>query len=187
MLAALLRGHQQEIVVAWAEEVRKLPGSRCAQHPASEIRPWLVAGVEAAIEDFSTGAGDATEAHLEGLVSSWQQMGFDIWEATEALLLFREAVMPILEEAWPGRSGEAKEAIHALNGYLRFLAGRFGDLFAEAQRTELCKSEERFRTIADFTYDWQYWIDCQTTIGRYCWAFLRQVVGASAANGERRV
>jgi len=29
--------------------------------------------------------------------------------------------------------------------------------------------------------------ECQTTIRRYCWAFLRQVVGASAANGERRV
>ena len=25
--------------------------------------------------------------------------------------------------------------------------------------TELRESEERFRTVADFTYDWEYWLD----------------------------
>jgi PAS domain S-box-containing protein len=45
---------------------------------------------------------------------------------------------------------------------------RLADLLAEADqvRTELARSEEKFRTVADHTYDWEYWRNPE---GRLVW------------------
>jgi PAS domain S-box-containing protein len=86
-------------------------------------------------------------------------MGFDISEVTEVLLLFRDATLPIIEQPYPTGSTEFRETVFALDTYLRFVVGRFGHLYAEAMESELRESEERFRTLADFTYDWEYWLN----------------------------
>jgi PAS domain S-box-containing protein len=46
-----------------------------------------------------------------------------------------------------------------LDACLRSVIGRFVSLYAQAMKAELRESEERFRTIADYTYDWAYWLD----------------------------
>jgi PAS domain S-box-containing protein len=77
----------------------------------------------------------------------------------EGLLIFKEAALPVIQQAGLTGSAEIDEAMTALDTYLRFVAGRSGHLYTEVMETELRKSEERFRTIAAFTYDWQYWLD----------------------------
>jgi PAS domain S-box-containing protein len=86
-------------------------------------------------------------------------MEFDISEVTEGLLLLKEAALPVIQQAFRADSTERQEAITALETYLRFAVGRFGRLYAEAMEWELRESEERFRTVAEFTYDWEYWIN----------------------------
>ena len=157
-LAALLRRHQDEIATAWAGMARSLPGSRYREHSVNEIRSWLSRGVAAAVETLSTGSYEASEAHLKDVSLARLRMGFDVSEVIEALWLFKEAVLPIIRRAHPAGSAEGAEAVADVDTYLRFVIGRLGRLYAEAMELELRESEERFRTMADFTYDWEYWL-----------------------------
>jgi PAS domain S-box-containing protein len=86
-------------------------------------------------------------------------MEFDISEVTEGVLLLKEAALPVIQQAYRTGSAESHEAITALETYLRFAVGRFGHLYAEAMEKELREIGERFRTLADFTYDWEYWLN----------------------------
>ncbi len=158
-LAGLLRDHQDEIAAAWAEQVRNLPNSRYGHYALDEVLTWLSRGVAAAIEALSTGSYEATEAHLGDISPTRLQMGFDISEVTEALLLFKESTAPVIKKACLDGSIEFDAAMAVLDKYLRFAVSRFGHLYAEAMERELRASEERFRTLADFTYDWEYWFD----------------------------
>ncbi len=158
-LAALLGGHQDAIAATWADMAHNLPGTRYAEHSVAEIRPWLSRGVAAAVETLSTGSYEATEAHLRDISRTRLQLEFDISEVTEGLLLLKEAALPVIQQACRAGSAENHEAVTALETYLRFTVGRFGHLYAEAMESELRESEERFRTLADFTYDWEYWLN----------------------------
>jgi|GEM_PF-1888467 len=157
-LAAQLSRYQDDVATTWSEMARNLPASRYADQSIAEIRACLSRAVAAAIQTLSTGSYEATEAHLESMARTRSQMDFDISEITEALLLLRDAALPVIQRAFPAGSTEIHEAIAALDSYIRFAVGRFGHLYAEAMEQELKESEERFRALADFTYDWEYWL-----------------------------
>jgi PAS domain S-box-containing protein len=157
-LAALFSRQQAEIAVTWAEMAYNLPGTQYAEHSFAELRSCLSRGVVAAVETLSTGSYEPTEAHLQDLSRTRSQMNFDISEVTEALLLLKEAALPFIQRAYPAGSPKIDEAIAALETYLRFAVGRLGHLYAEAIEKELKESEERFRALAEFTYDWEYWL-----------------------------
>ncbi len=157
-LADLLCRYQDDIVGRWTGLVRQLPGSQYAEGSLDEIRSCLSRGLAAAVETLSTGCYEATEAHLADISCMRSQMDFDISEIAEALLLLQEAARPVIQQSYPAGSSRLQEAIVALETYLRFTVGCFGHLYAEAMREELKNSEERFRTLANFTYDWEYWL-----------------------------
>ena len=158
-LAALLGRHQGGIATTWAEMVHNRPGTRYAEHPVAEIRSWLAHGVAAAVETLSSGSYEATDAYLWDMSLTRLRMGFDISEVIEGLLLLREATLPVIQQTYLAGSTEIDGARTALDTYLRFMVGRFGHRYAEAMDRELRESEERFRTLADFTYDWEYWLN----------------------------
>jgi PAS domain S-box-containing protein len=160
-LAALLNQYQESIAASWAEMARDLPTSRYRDYPLEEVSSWLSQAVSAAIDALSTGSYEATETHLREISLSRLQMGFGISEVIEGLLLFQEATLPVILQAYSAGSGELHQALAALGTYLRFKTSRFGHLYAVAADAELRKSEERFRTVADFTYDWEYWLDAE--------------------------
>ncbi|MGD8475105.1 MAG: PAS domain S-box protein [Anaerolineae bacterium] len=157
-LAAQFSRYQDDVATTWAEMARNLPGSRYADQSIAEIRACLSRAFAAAIQTLSTGSYEATEAHLESMARTRSQMDFDISEITEVLLLLKDAALPVIQWAFPAGSTEIHEAIAALDSYIRFAVGRFGHLYAEAMEQELKESEERFRALADFTYDWEYWL-----------------------------
>ncbi len=57
----------------------------------------------------------------------------------------------------------ASDYVNKSAGYLFKLPGLLENAYTHAQFTrkqkELLKSEERFRLLADYTYDWEYWIN----------------------------
>jgi PAS domain S-box-containing protein len=158
-LAAQLGRNQDHIASTWAAMTHNLSGTRYADHSVAEIQSWLAHGVAAAVETLSTGSYEAMEAYLRDMSSTRLQMGFDISDVTEGLLLFKDAALPSIQQTCRPDSPEIQEAIMALETYLRFAVSRFGHFYAEAMETELRESEERFRTLADFTYDWEYWLN----------------------------
>lgn len=157
-VAALLSRHQDEILAAWAKMAQEIPGSRYRQYTLDEIRTWLSLETEATIKTLSTGSYEPTKSYLRDVALGSLESGFGISEVIEGLLLFREAALPIIQRAYPQDDGQLQETIAVLDAYLRFKVGRFGHLYAEATDRELRRSEQRFRTVADFAYDWEYWV-----------------------------
>jgi PAS domain S-box-containing protein len=157
-LLALLADHEDEIATIWSEVVHNLPGTRYAEHSVAEIRSWLSRAITAAIEALSCGSYEGTEAYLRDMSLTRLEMEFDISEVTEGLLLFKEAVLRVARQAPWTDLAQLDEIAAAVDTYLRFVVCRFGHLYAEAMKNDLVESEERFRTVADFTFDWEYWL-----------------------------
>jgi len=158
-LASLLWQHHEEIATAWAEKVRNLPGTRYAEHSISEIRSWLSSEIAVAVETLSSGAYEAVEVHLRDVSLTCLQMGFSISEVTGGLLVFQETAFLAIQQACLLGSAEIGDAMARLDVYLGFVMSCFVRSYTATMEKELRESEERFRTIADFAYDWQYWLD----------------------------
>ena len=130
-LTALLDRHRGEIATAWAEMVYRLPDSHYREQPLEELRASTMRGLWAIIEALSSGSYAALEAYLTDVSLTRLEMGFDISEVIEALLLSKDAALPVIWRAFPPSSVEAQEAIAQLDGCLRCMIGRFGKLYAE--------------------------------------------------------
>jgi PAS domain S-box-containing protein len=157
-LADLLDQHRDEILAAWARSAQRLPDSRYSQYTLEEICAWLSLETEATLETLSTGSYEPTEAYLRNIALGSLEAGFGIAELIEGLLLFREAALPVIHRAYAQDGAQLEAAIAVLDAYLRLKVGRFGHIYAEAMEAELRRSEQRFRTVADFAYDWEYWV-----------------------------
>jgi signal transduction histidine kinase len=136
-LAALLEQHQDEIITIWAEMSQDIPGSRYGDYALGEIRAWLTLETEATIKTLSTGSYEPTEAYLRDVALGSLESGFGIAEVIEGLLLFREAVLPVLRRAYAGDDSQLDAATALLDAYLRLKVGRFGHLYAEAMDREM--------------------------------------------------
>jgi len=145
VLTVLLDRHREEIAAVWAEMVQRLPDSHYRARPLAELRASTMRGLGAIIEALTTGSYAALESYLSDVSLNRLGMGFDIAEVITALLLCKEAALPIIWEAYPLGSGEAHEAIAQLDDCLRHLIGRFGHLYAAAMHKSL---EEQQRRIA---------------------------------------
>jgi PAS domain S-box-containing protein len=183
-LATELSRHQSDVATTWAEMARNLPGTRYAERSLGEIRACLSRGIAAAVKTLSTGCYEAAEVHLKDIARTRSQMDFDISEIAEVLLLLKDAALPVIQRAYPAGSIEIHEAMTALETYIRFTVGRFGHLYAKAIEKELKESEERFRALADFTYDWEYWL---TPGGHYVYVSpsCERITGYSADEFKR--
>ena len=148
-LAALLSLHQEEIAAAWAGAVHDLPDTQYNQRPLDGLRSSAARGVGAFVETLATGLHQAIEAYLVDVSLMRLEMGFDISEVVEALLLFRKAALPIVRQAHPAGSTEFDEADEHLHTCLRYAVGRLAYLYAEAANRDLQTQHERTALILD--------------------------------------
>ena len=148
-LAVLLQRHQDEIAQAWAEKVHALSGTHYSERPIDEIHAWVSRALVAIVETLSTGSYQATEAYLTNVSLARLHMGFGISEVIEALLTFKEAVLPVVWRIYPAGSATACEVIAALDTYQRFMIGRFGHLYAEGMNADLLLQQERTSLILE--------------------------------------
>jgi signal transduction histidine kinase len=148
-LAALLRRHQDEIATAWAERVHALSGTHYSERSIDELHAWVSHALAAIVETLSTGSYQVTEAYLKNVSLARLRMGFGISEVIEALLTFKEAVLPVVWRTYPAGSATAREAIAALDAYQRFMIGRFGHLYAEGMSADLSLQQERTALILE--------------------------------------
>ena len=74
-------------------------------------------------------------------------------KAEQTLLQSRRAALNMMTDAVEARD-RAEQMSQELKKHRDHL-----EQLVEERTGELKKSEEKFRTVADFTYDWEYWID----------------------------
>ena len=144
-LATLLERHREEIATAWAEMVHQLPDSHYGERSLEELRASTMRGLGAIIEALTTGSYAALETYLTDVSLTRVRMGFDISEVLEALLLLKDVTQPLILRATASSSAVAQEAITQLDACLRWIVGRFGDLFAAEVSRHL--QEQQTRTV----------------------------------------
>ena len=133
------------------------------QH-AVNIRLTAVNSADEALEKLVTDEWDV-------LLLDYQLPGIN---ALELIKIVRQELQNTIPIVLVTGQGDEEIALQALKlgasdyvnksaGYLFKLPGLLENAYTHAQFTrkqnELLKSEERFRLLADYTYDWEYWIN----------------------------
>ncbi len=150
-LTSLLSHHQDEIATAWAEMVQLLPDSHYPTRPSQEVREQTQRGLKAIIDALSTGSNVPLENHVAEISLLRLPSGFDINEVIQGLLLSEEAALPFILRAFAPDSPETGAAILQLDARVRYMIGRYGQLYAEAQQRDLADQQKRTALILDAT------------------------------------
>jgi signal transduction histidine kinase len=142
-LATLLERHREEIATAWAEMASQLPDSRYRERSLEELCASTMRGLGAIIEALTTGSYAALETYLTDVSLTRLRMGFEIGEVIEALLLCKDAALPVIWRAYPSSSAVAQEAITQMDTCLRWIVSRFSELYAAETSQHLQEQQER--------------------------------------------
>lgn len=142
-LATLLDRHREEIATTWAELVHRLPDSRYRERPLAELCASTRRGLEAIIEALTTGSHAALEDYLTDVSLIRLQMGFNIAEVTGALLLCKDAALPLIWRTYPPGTAATQEAISRLDACLRWIVSHFAGLYAAEASRHLREEQER--------------------------------------------
>jgi len=150
-LAALLDRQREEIATAWAEMARRLPDSHYGERPLEELRASTMQGLGAIVEALTTGSYTALETYLTDVSFTRLRMGFNIAEVIDALLLCKDAVLPVIWRACPSGSAVAQESITQMDACLRWIISYFAKLYAAETSRHLREQQERTALMLEMT------------------------------------
>ena len=135
-LAALIRKRREQILAAWLDQVLATEHNHYRQRPVDQVRSWLADGLNAIQESLERESHEPLEAHAAAIGASRQQLGFEIDEVVDALLLFKEVVMQLPPDKWTDESAERAEIGAAVDRTLRALVTCFTARFTSALRAQ---------------------------------------------------
>lgn len=147
-LAAFLDQNHQEVVDAWLGMVLARPGTLYAYMPRAKVRRWLGEGLDVIIEGLGTGDQDVVVRYLAHIARRRWDAGFGIDEVIRALLLLRDAAVPLVERRLPGAPTDVSRSARAVDATVRFAVVVFSARFADhirRSREQVAILEERQR------------------------------------------
>ncbi|HVO69380.1 MAG TPA: RsbRD N-terminal domain-containing protein, partial [Aggregatilineaceae bacterium] len=148
-LADLLSLHREAIAASWTERAQQLPNTHYRTVPLDDLRVWLLQGLDALIAAMTTHSDESLDKYLFDIGRRRLLMEFDIREVIEALLLCKEAVLPLIWRSFVPGSTEAYEAVNELDGHVRHVIGRFGHLYAEMMLLQVREQQQRTDLMLD--------------------------------------
>lgn len=148
-LATLLELYQDEITATWAKKAHNQPGSRFGQVPLAELKLSAARGLVAFINSLKTGSPLALEAYLREVSLDRLASGFEISEVLEALLLLREAALPIVWRMYSSEPTKAMDASIQLDTGLRYMAARLATLYAKGIEQRLQEQQQQTRLLLE--------------------------------------
>ncbi len=148
-LGILLKQHREEIATAWAEMVQDLSGSFCGDLPTQEVRSLTWEGVEAIAESLETGSIGVLDEYLVGLCCMDSEMVSDPAALTEALLLCKDATLPVIRDACGPDASATWAAARELDACLRYVVGSLTRMCAAEMAQQLQDEGARVRTLLD--------------------------------------
>jgi two-component system nitrate/nitrite sensor histidine kinase NarX len=146
-LSAVLSEHQEQIASAWAESLHHLPGSFCADLPPEEVRSLTLRGVGAIGESLETRRTDALDEYLTDFCPAGRRAAPCASAAAEALLLFKDAAVPVIRNVSGADSSAAWEAVSQLDDCLRGMVGRLNSICIGEMSRRLADESARVQTL----------------------------------------
>jgi len=155
-LVDLLTLHRDEIVTSWVSKIQKIPKTRYQHLSVEVISDLLSKNLECIIVSLTRQVDYQLELFFRDQVLKHLQAGLTIYEATKSILLFKEVVMPIIQNTYAGKIPETFEMISEIDSSLSEIICNF-ELFyyselqnhsIEEKRQQLAESESLRRTMA---------------------------------------
>jgi rsbT co-antagonist protein RsbR len=99
--ADLLKGHEDELVAAWTDEVATTLRGRLShvelQQQTLELQRGFLAALSAGVQDLDGDGAAELRAHLSELSSSRARQGFTVTETAVSVFALKDAVLKILD------------------------------------------------------------------------------------------
>jgi signal transduction histidine kinase len=165
-LAALLKQHQEEIATGWAEKIQGLRGTFYGELPTEEVRSVTREGVEAIAESLETGSHTLLDEYLGDICPAGSGAMPDTSAVTEALLLCKDATLPVICEACDADSGEILDLVSELDALLRWMVARLSRMCAADVARRLADEEERVQVLLDMAETVSSSLDLDEVVGR---------------------
>ena len=148
-LAALLKQHQQEIIQAWVEVIRRLPDSHYGERSPVETHACVVCGFDAVVAALTTNSRATVRAYLAGACFTRVQMGFDVYAVIWALLRCRNAVLPILWGVNAADSITAQTFVTQIDVVLCWMLSDLTELYTASEHRILREQQARTALVSD--------------------------------------
>ncbi len=150
-LAAALQCHRARILGEWTRAIREVVGAHYREHQPGEVAAWADRALTAIITSLETGSDDFLCGYLEDLSATRWEMGFDIEEVVQALLLLQEVCFPVLLERTAAGDGEVGKGVCGLAVCLREAVACFVRHYAETMRDSLEEKKKRTAQLYERT------------------------------------
>jgi signal transduction histidine kinase len=109
-----------------------LPGSFYASLPAEDVRSLALRGLAAMVESLEAGSREVLEEYLVDICPVRSRAVSDTSPVSEAVLLLKDAALPMIRGAFGTDSGKTWASVSKLDSLLRWMVGRL---------TGICTSE----------------------------------------------
>ena len=147
LLVPLLERHLDEIAADWSERIYR----NASFHPDERWLETLLAsstrGLRAIIDALATGSDAALNAYLGDLCRGSLRSGFESGEVSEAILLCKDAAMPVISRADALQLDEMWAAVSELDACLRRMVGYFNTLYAAEMNQRLVQQHEHIMAM----------------------------------------
>lgn len=142
-LAGILKHHQKEIAASWAEKIRHMPDSRYRELTMETLQVSTMRGLGAMVEALSTGCYRSLETYVVDVSLTRLREGFNSGEVTEALLLCKDAALPVIGRAPRLDAVTAWAMISELDTCLRWMARQCSALYTVETNRHLREQHAR--------------------------------------------
>lgn len=142
VLAFLLAEYGDRIASTWAELTYRNASFRPGEHWRDILIKSWSAGLQAAIDYLVDGNAAALETYLTNLSHACLRSGYEMGEVTEALLLCKDAVLPVIAEALGVGGAMAWAVIGELDTCLRWMVRQFNAIYAAEANSRLKRQHE---------------------------------------------
>jgi signal transduction histidine kinase len=148
-LAAVVKEHREEIAKTWAEMMQGLSGSTYIDLPLEEVRSLALREVEAMVESLETGSRTVLDDYLSHICPAASDAMHDVSAATEALLLCKDAALPIIRDACGSEASATWSLATCLDECLRYIVSRVAGMCTSEMCHQLHDERARVQTLLE--------------------------------------
>ncbi len=141
-LAALLEQHLEEIANSWAEKGYQIASFFPSEGWLDDLRASMTTGLRALIDVLTTGSCASLKTYLVDVSVTCLRSGFENCEATEAMLLCKDAVMAVIRREVVD-TDTVWAMISELDTCLRLMVGHFNTLYIAETNRNLREQHEQ--------------------------------------------
>ncbi len=178
-LAVLLKQNQERIATFWGELLQSMSGSSYRDLPAEEVRSLTVRGLEAMAESLDTGSRAVLDEYLANVCPVGSEAMPDTSGVTEALLLCKDAAVPVIREACGPDSSTTWALVSQLDDCLRYMVGRVSTVCTLEARRQLQDARAGVQTLLDMAQTVSSTLELDEVVRRTA----DQIVAALGADG----